>query len=129
MKVRSDEEAVRLANDTPYGLNSGVWTEDGERAKDIARQLQVGTTEINDAATCHLLIESPFGGVKDSGVGRRKGPEGIRKYTEPQTVSRDLFSVGKSMPFWYPQPKGIRKLLRKTIHGLWRRSWTDKILG
>jgi acyl-CoA reductase-like NAD-dependent aldehyde dehydrogenase len=128
MKVSSDEEAIRLANDSTYGLNSAVWSKSADRARSIARRLQVGTTEINDAATSHLCVESPFGGVKSSGVGRRRGPDGIRKYCQPQTVVRDLLNV-KSEMWWYPLPPSTPKLMRKAFALLFRRTWSKKLSG
>ncbi|GHH73535.1 aldehyde dehydrogenase [Streptomyces sulfonofaciens] len=80
----TDEEAVRIANDSPYGLGGGVWTSDEERGLAIARQVRTGTFSVNGAP--HSL-EGPFGGYKASGIGREFGPVGLSQYIEYKTVS------------------------------------------
>ncbi|WP_420028722.1 succinic semialdehyde dehydrogenase [Halorussus caseinilyticus] len=84
----AESEAIRMANDSDYGLNASVWTEDGERGRDIARRIDCGTVNVNDAyAAAWASIDAPMGGMKDSGLGRRHGDEGFLKYTEAQTVA------------------------------------------
>ncbi|GAA1181790.1 succinic semialdehyde dehydrogenase [Streptomyces hebeiensis] len=84
-----EDEAIRLANATPYGLNASVWTRDTRRGHEVASRLRVGTVNINEAyASAYGSVRSPMGGMKDSGLGRRHGSEGILKFTEAQTVAR-----------------------------------------
>ncbi|WP_219975705.1 succinic semialdehyde dehydrogenase [Rubrobacter xylanophilus] len=81
------DEAVRLANATPYGLNASVWTRNLRRGAEVARRIRAGTVNVNEAyAPSWASTDAPMGGFKDSGVGRRHGEEGILKYTESQTV-------------------------------------------
>jgi succinate-semialdehyde dehydrogenase/glutarate-semialdehyde dehydrogenase len=81
------DEAVRRANDSDLGLNFSVWTGDEGRGYDVARRLQAGTVGINDGyAASWATVDGPLGGWKASGIARRHGPEGILKYTEPQTI-------------------------------------------
>ncbi|PWI10925.1 succinic semialdehyde dehydrogenase [Streptomyces sp. NWU339] len=84
----SDDEAVERANSTPYGLNASVWTKDARRGREVAGRLRTGTVNINEGyAPAYGSVQSPMGGMKDSGLGRRHGSEGILKYTEAQTVA------------------------------------------
>jgi acyl-CoA reductase-like NAD-dependent aldehyde dehydrogenase len=86
MKVRDAEEAVRLANDSPYGLGASVFTRDTERGEAIARRLEVGAANVNDAMINYTVLELPMGGAKASGLGSRHGAGGIRKYCSQQAI-------------------------------------------
>jgi acyl-CoA reductase-like NAD-dependent aldehyde dehydrogenase len=86
MKVRDAEEAVRLANDSPYGLGASVFTRDTERGEAIARRLEVGAANVNDALINYTALELPMGGAKASGLGSRHGADGIRKYCSQQAI-------------------------------------------
>ncbi|RFU83423.1 succinate-semialdehyde dehydrogenase (NADP(+)) [Streptomyces triticagri] len=88
-RFSDEDEAVELANATPYGLNSSVWTKDGRRGREVAARLRTGTVNVNEGyAPAYGSVQSPMGGMKDSGLGRRHGSEGILKYTEAQTVAQ-----------------------------------------
>jgi aldehyde dehydrogenase (NAD+) len=78
------EDAVRIANDSDYGLSGSVWTSDVEAGLDVARQVRTGTYGINQFGT--LDLRNPFGGFKASGVGRELGPEGLSAYLETKTI-------------------------------------------
>ncbi len=82
------DEAVELANDTPFGLNASVWSRDTRRAQEIATRLKAGTVNINEGyAATFGTVGVPMGGMKDSGVGRRNGSDGLLKYTESQSIA------------------------------------------
>ncbi|MEU3219843.1 succinic semialdehyde dehydrogenase [Streptomyces sp. NPDC006971] len=88
-RFRDEDDAVALANATPYGLNSSVWTRNSARGHRVAARLRTGTVNINEGyAPAYGSVQSPMGGMKDSGLGRRHGSEGILKYTEAQTVAQ-----------------------------------------
>ncbi|WNI17335.1 succinic semialdehyde dehydrogenase [Actinacidiphila sp. ITFR-21] len=83
-----EDEAVERANSGTYGLNASVWTKDAARGLRIAARLRSGTVNLNEGyAAAYGSIRAPMGGMKDSGLGRRHGSEGILKYTEAQTVA------------------------------------------
>jgi succinate-semialdehyde dehydrogenase/glutarate-semialdehyde dehydrogenase len=94
--VGSDEEALGLANDTAYGLNASIWTRDVRAGRRLAERIRAGTVNINEGyAAAWSATGAPMGGMRDSGVGRRHGAEGIRKYTESQNVTaQHLFGLG-----------------------------------
>ena len=80
MQVRDAEEAIRLANDSPYGLAASVFTRDVARGEAIARRMHAGAVCVNDALINYSALELPMGGVKASGLGARHGAGGIRKF-------------------------------------------------
>ncbi|MEW2398721.1 succinic semialdehyde dehydrogenase [Streptomyces sp. NPDC046862] len=88
-RFKDEDEAVELANSTAYGLNSSVWSKDGRRGREVASRLRTGTVNVNEGyASAYGSVQSPMGGMKDSGLGRRHGSEGILKYTEAQTIAQ-----------------------------------------
>jgi len=105
IKYKTVDDAIRLANDSSYGLAGGVWTADKESALRAARELRAGTVWINE---WHLLSErAPFGGYKQSGIGREFGKDGLLEYTETKHMHID--EVGsREKKFWYDTvvPKG-----------------------
>ncbi|WP_327325538.1 succinic semialdehyde dehydrogenase [Streptomyces sp. NBC_01210] len=97
-RFTDEDKVVEQANATPYGLNSSVWTKDGKRGHAVAAKLRTGTVNINEGyAPAYGSVQSPMGGMKDSGLSRRHGSEGILKYTEAQTVAQQrLMPLGPS---------------------------------
>ncbi|MET9395260.1 succinic semialdehyde dehydrogenase [Streptomyces sp. NPDC006624] len=87
-RFTDEDEVIERANATAYGLNSSVWTRNARRGQEVAARLRTGTVNINEGyAPAYGSVQSPMGGMKDSGLGRRHGSEGILKYTEAQTVA------------------------------------------
>ena len=95
--VESTDAAVVAANDSPYGLNASVWTGDRSRGQRVARRVDCGTVCVNDGfAVGWGAVDAPMGGVGDSGLGRRQGEEGIKRYLEARTVATSR--VGPLVP-------------------------------
>ena len=86
MKVRDAEEAIRLANDSPYGLAGSVFSKDTKRGEAVARRIEAGAVCVNDAMMNYSALELPMGGAKASGLGSRHGAGGIRKYCSQQAI-------------------------------------------
>jgi acyl-CoA reductase-like NAD-dependent aldehyde dehydrogenase len=88
IRAESTDQAIRIANDTEYGLSAGVWSTDNQRALEVAGQLEAGTVWVND---WHMVNAAyPFGGYKQSGLGRELGPHALDEYTEEKFVHLDL---------------------------------------
>jgi acyl-CoA reductase-like NAD-dependent aldehyde dehydrogenase len=115
MKVPDAEEALRLANDTDYGLQASVWTQDVDRGEALARRVQAGVVCVNDAQVNYSAMNLPMGGWKSSGLGTRHGASGIRKYTKTQSLlvtklapKRDLHMF----PYTTRRTKALQRILR-----------------
>ena len=83
MSFESEEEAISIANDTPYGLTNYIQTQDPEKVKRVARKLRSGMVDVNGAG---IAVDAPFGGFKHSGIGREAGQEGLTEYLEVKSV-------------------------------------------
>lgn len=101
MRVRDEDEAIRLSNDSKYGLSGSVFTKDADKARRIAAQLTTGSVVHNDGAVIYGVPEAPFGGRKDSGVGQVNGPGALRGFTHAQPVLIDRWQ-SKQESIWYP---------------------------
>lgn len=109
-RAKDDVDALRRANEGSYGLSASIWSRDTREADHLSRQIRAGAVNINDgAAAAAGSIEAGMGGMGDSGLGRRHGGEGIRKYTEVQTVA-----VQRLMPLGPPAALGVEGFVRMT---------------
>jgi aldehyde dehydrogenase (NAD+) len=103
-RFSTEQEAIRLANDSVYGLTASVWSKDLERAKRVGRALQVGGVSINNVMATEANPALPFGGVKQSGIGRYKGEHGLHAFCNVKSVLIDKDSA-KIEANWYPYTK------------------------
>jgi acyl-CoA reductase-like NAD-dependent aldehyde dehydrogenase len=125
MKVRDEEEALRLANDTPYGLSGTVFGEKG-RAERVARRTECGAVNVNDVSMNVFAINLPMGGWKQSGVGARHGEHGIRKYCRAEAIVVARFG-GKREPIWYPYSKTRRGIVGRIARAVNARDWRRRL--
>ena len=107
MKVADADEAIRLANDSPYGLGASVFTKDIAKGEDVARRIEAGAVCVNDAALNYLALELPMGGWKESGLGVRHGAAGLRKYTRQQALMVTRFAPKREPHFPYTRVTGL----------------------
>jgi len=118
MKVADAEEAIRLANDSPYGLSATVWTRDRARGQEIARRLDVGAVNVNDMYANIFSFPVPHSGWKQSGIGARLGgPAGIRKYCRAQSITATRFAPSRD-PLWYPYTERKGRLVARLLRFL-----------
>jgi acyl-CoA reductase-like NAD-dependent aldehyde dehydrogenase len=122
MKVADAEEAIRLANDSEYGLCAAVFSRDTARAEAVARRVNAGAVTVNDALVNYTALELPMGGAKPgSGVGYRHGPGGIRKYCRQQSLLISRFNPRRDVhmyPYRALRTRLLGRLLRVVNRGL-----------
>jgi len=119
IKVADADEAVGLANDSRYGLSATVWTADRARGEQLARRLEVGAVNINDAYANLFSFTLPHGGWKESGIGTRfGGAQGIRKYTRQQAITAPRVPTMKRESMWYPYTPGRVGLVGRALRAV-----------
>jgi acyl-CoA reductase-like NAD-dependent aldehyde dehydrogenase len=127
MSVDSLDEAIRLANDSPYGLTASGWTRSEETARRLQRELVAGVVSINDHASSFGEPTAPWGGVKSSGFGRTHGLLGLREMVQPKYVSQDR-GRGPEL-WWYPYDAGFTRLMRTAAPALYSTSFARRVAG
>ncbi|HEV3352910.1 MAG TPA: aldehyde dehydrogenase family protein [Acidimicrobiales bacterium] len=126
VKVADEAEALRLANDSPYGLSSSVWTKSDDRGRRVAGQLEAGNVCVNDCLISYGVSGLPFGGAKESGVGRTHGIEGLTDMCRVKSVVEDRFGLKRELQ-WYPVPPGGYGVLKRATKLLYRRGAANKL--
>ncbi|MFD4406910.1 aldehyde dehydrogenase family protein [Nocardia sp. NPDC058499] len=127
MRVRDEEEAVRMANDCQYGLSGSVFTKDKDKVVRLAKQLKTGSVVQNDASVIYGVAEAPFGGRKDSGMGQVNGRDALRSFVHPQPVLLDRWGLKKEN-IWYPYSEATAATLEKTIGTLFGNKFIRRLV-
>lgn len=129
MKVRDMEEAIRLANDSNLGLTASVWSRNRRAAGQLAHRLEAGAVTINDHLMSHGLAETPWGGFKESSIGRTHGDIGFDEMTQPQCLVNDLLPMASRNLWWHPFSEHVYLGLRGLIEGLYAPSLARRARG
>jgi acyl-CoA reductase-like NAD-dependent aldehyde dehydrogenase len=126
VRVDNPEDALRLANDSCYGLGASIFSRDKAVARQLADRIQSGSVCINDSLVNYIIPDAPMGGSKESGFGYRHGAEGIRKFCQQKTIVIDRFGLKEEFP-WYPTTPKKARQLRHLLNLLCRSGWRNKL--
>jgi acyl-CoA reductase-like NAD-dependent aldehyde dehydrogenase len=111
MTFRDEEEAVRLANDSPFGLTASVWTRNIKRGRRVASRIEAGTVMVNEVLYTHGIAQTPWGGVKQSGLGRTHGRLGLLELVAPHHIHVNRLAVLQDV-WWFTYTPGAARLFR-----------------
>ena len=128
MPFDTQDEAIRLANDSEYGLAASVWTRDRSRGEAIARRIHAGTVLVNDVVSCFGISEAPHGGFKSSGIGRTHGRFGLEEMVRIKYVDSDRLP-GMKKVWWYPYGRGFARQMEGLLDMQFARRATRRLQG
>jgi succinate-semialdehyde dehydrogenase/glutarate-semialdehyde dehydrogenase len=119
MQVATEEEAIRLANESHLGLNAYVFSEDTDHARRIAERLQAGGVLVNDVLMNGSCPDAPFGGIKQSGFGRVMGEDGLRQMCDVKHINADRVNLGARDPLWFPYTEASYGWFKRGLRALY----------
>ncbi len=119
MKVRTEEEAVKLANDSHLGLLAYVFSRDRTKARRVAEKIEAGTVMVNDVLNTYAAPETPWGGIKQSGIGITHSAEGLRALCQARHVNADRIAPRRDL-WWYPYSDKAHGFMLKAMRFLFR---------
>jgi acyl-CoA reductase-like NAD-dependent aldehyde dehydrogenase len=128
MPFDEDDEAVRLANDSDYGLAASVWTRNRKRGENVARRIHAGTVMVNDVISCFGISEAPHGGIKASGLGRTHGRFGLEEMVRTKYLDVDLVP-GMKKVWWHPYGEIFRHQMEGFLDMQFARGWGANLQG
>jgi len=128
-RVTSEDEAVRLANDSHLGLNAYVFTKDREKGKRLAQRIEAGSVVVNDVLVNYAAAETPFGGVKQSGFGRIHGEDALRDMCEARHVLTGRVPEPSQDPLWFPYSTKAYKWQMRALRALFSSGSLVKRIG
>jgi succinate-semialdehyde dehydrogenase/glutarate-semialdehyde dehydrogenase len=128
MAFDDDDEAVRLANESEFGLAASIFTRDAARGKRLARLVQAGAVMVNDVISCFGVSEAPHGGIKSSGIGRTHGRFGIEEMVRLKYLDVDL-TPGIKKVWWYGYGANFRQHMEGFLDMQFARHVPDRLRG
>jgi acyl-CoA reductase-like NAD-dependent aldehyde dehydrogenase len=128
MAFEHDDEAIRLANDSEFGLSASVWTRNKARGEALARRIGAGTVMVNDAVSCFGISEAPHGGVKSSGLGRTHGRFGMEEMVRIKYVASDRLTAFKKV-WWYGYGESFSQQMEGFLDLMFARGLSARLRG
>jgi succinate-semialdehyde dehydrogenase/glutarate-semialdehyde dehydrogenase len=129
MSFKTITEAISLANDSYLGLTGSVWSRNRRKAIAIGRQIKAGAITINDHLMSHGLAETPWGGFKQSGIGRTHGKFGFDEMSQPQVIVNDVMPFARKNMWWPPYSRKIYQGLSGLVSFLYGKGLKNRLVG
>ena len=127
MKVNNEQDALSLANESHLGLNAYIFSSDLNRANELAQKIEAGGIMINDVIANYAHLEAPFGGMKESGMGRTHGEDAITQFCHTKYVQTERVSSFSKELWWYPYSEKLYRLMKFSTRFLFAKDIKSKL--